>query len=229
MRGPHRARRAALCAVVVIGTTSIACTTSPPPATERPRCTVAAIGDSLMVGTLRYLGPELAAEGCGLWWHDARVGRPTSEGVAVLRGNQWRMPDVLLVGLGTNDRYDLHNFARYVDEVMAIARGRVVIWSDIAHLPIRSTLNLVLYLKSITHPNLQILAWDAPYWSTAHWRGRDGVHASDAGYAGRAALTAARVAAVVPEPPRRPTTTTTTSTSTTSTTTSTAPTTTAVP
>jgi hypothetical protein len=108
---------------------------------------------------------------------------------------------------------------------MAIARGRVVIWSDIAHLPIRSALNLVLYLKSITHPNLQILAWDAPYWSTPHWRGRDGIHASDAGYAGRAASTAALVAAVVPEPPRRPTTTT----STTSTTTSTAPTTTAVP
>jgi hypothetical protein len=198
---------------------STACT--PPPSTERPRCAVAAVGDSLTVGTVAYLGPALAAKGCRLWWHDARIGRPTREGVAVIRANWWQMPDVLVVGLGTNDRYDMHNFPRYVDEVMAAAGGRAVIWSDIAYLPIRDQLNLVLFLKALVHPNLHILAWDAPYWSNPQWRGRDDIHATDAGYAGRAALTADRVAAIVPAPPRRPATTTTSTT--TATTTSTVP------
>lgn len=151
------------------------------------------MGDSLTVGTAPLLGPELAELGCTLRWWDAAVGRRTSEGVAVLEANRSRLPRVIVVGLGTNDRYELADFAAHVDRVMVLAAGRQVVWSDVAYEPVRDHVNLVLYLKALVHPNLWLTGWDRPYWSNTRWRAADGVHATPAGYRARAELVAGDV------------------------------------
>jgi lysophospholipase L1-like esterase len=166
----------------------------PPP---DPNCTVAAIGDSLLVGTAPQLGGELAKHGCTLQWWDAMKSRRTFEGVDVLTARMDQLPAVIVVSLGTNDRYDLANFVAHVERVMALARGRQVVWTETAYPPVRDHVNGVLRQAADRYPNLVVMPWDRPYWDNPTWRGSDDVHCTKEGYRLRGALTAAWVRAAV--------------------------------
>lgn len=172
------------------------------PACQPPGgCDVALVGDSLSVGAAPYMADAVASRGCRLAWVDARVSRTTAEGVRVIQAAaaNGSLPRVLVVGLGTNDGGDPATFAAQIDAVMAAAGpGRAVVWVDIAHLPIRDRLNLTLFLKDLQYPNLVGAAWNEAYWANAGWRAGDGVHATAAGYAGRAGVSANSILAALP-------------------------------
>ena len=170
-----------------------ACEVPPPD----PACTVAAVGDSLLVGTASHLELELANRGCTLEWWDGRQSRLTAEGVEALEDNRDRLPKVIVVSLGTNDRYDLANFAAHVERVMAVAHGRKVVWTETSYGPVRSHVNGVLRRAEDRHGNLVVMSWDRPYWDHASWRGSDDVHCTKEGYRLRGVLTAVWVRAAV--------------------------------
>lgn len=166
----------------------------PPP---DPNCAVAAVGDSLLVGTAPHLGGELAKRGCTLEWWDGLKSRRTFEGVDVLTANKDRLPAVIIVSLGTNDRYDLANFAAHVERVMALAQGRQVVWTETAYGPVSDHVNGVLRQAAAKYPNLVVMPWDRSYWENPTWRGSDDIHCSKEGYRLRGILTAAWVRAAV--------------------------------
>lgn len=155
-------------------------------------CRVAALGDSLTVGVQPYLAESLEAKGCTLAWIDAKGGRKTGEGVDILaaRAANNDVPPVLIVGLGTNDRYELAHFASRVDRVMEVANGRHVIWVDNAYTPVRNHVNNVLTDRARRYPNLTLMSWNEPYWANVSWRASDNVHATPSGYKARADMMA---------------------------------------
>lgn len=172
---------------------------TPPPPADPTACDVAAVGDSLTVGVEPYLAKALSGRGCRLEWIDGKGSRRTAEGVQVLnaRAAANQLPNVLIVGLGTNDRYHQQDFAGHVDRVMQLANGRKVIWIELAYDPVKVNLNAILRSKDRQYPNLSIMAWDHRYWSTPSWRASDGIHATRAGYAARAGYMADMAQAVV--------------------------------
>jgi lysophospholipase L1-like esterase len=184
-------RRLAYIFALLLGAAALAatgCQPAPPP----PACQVGVVGDSLTVGAQPYLGAAMSKKGCTVAWVDGRTSRPTSEGVAILEAHQraGTLPRILIVGLGTNDRDWLGDFPGHVDRVMAIAAGRPVIWIDSAFGPVRDVVNGTLTVKAQQYPNLKIMSWDGPYWSTPSWRAGDNVHATAAGYQARANMMA---------------------------------------
>jgi hypothetical protein len=190
-----RRRAAAVVALVVLAGAGLpACRTI-------PGCDVALVGDSLSVGAAPYMGAAVASRGCQLAWVNARVSRTTAEGVRIIQAAaaDGSLPRVVVVGLGTNDGGDPGAFAAQIDAVMAAAGPfRSVVWVDVAHVPVRDRLNLTLFLKDLQYPNLVGAPWNEAYWANPAWRAADGVHATAAGYAGRAEVTANSLWAVVP-------------------------------
>lgn len=170
---------------------------TPPP---EKSCNVGILGDSLTVGAERFgnLTETFAREGCTIAWVDAAAGRRTSDGVALLeqRNATEQLPYALVVGLGTNDRFQLDEFSRHVDRVMELANGRKVAWIDTAHLPVRTTINAILARKARQYPDLTIIGWNEPYWANPTWRSSDGVHATTAGYLARSTLMAEHAAVI---------------------------------
>jgi lysophospholipase L1-like esterase len=180
------------CAALALVVTSCQ-PTPPPPAPAFPvGCDVGVLGDSLTVGTARYLPAELKKQGCTLAWADGVVSRTTAQGVLALqiRHSREELPAVLVVGLGTNDRYQQAAFAGHIDTIMGLAAGRPVVWVEIAHRPISANLNRILRTKAQQHRNLRVMDWNERYWAEPTWRATDDVHATPAGYLARAHLTA---------------------------------------
>jgi len=167
-------------------------------------CNVAVVGDSLTVLATPYFAPAMADQGCTLAWQDGVSGRRTAEGVDVIAANVHRLPEILVVALGTNDEFHLADFAAHVDAVMAMAAGRQVVWTESAHDPVKRHVNTVLFLKSISYPNLTVMAWDTAYWSNPTWQLEDRVHCTDLGSRARAKLSAAAVAEVFARTTPRP-------------------------
>ena len=83
-------------------------------------------------------------------------------------------------------------------EILAIAGpARCVVWANIDRPPAAGTsydgLNRVLSAGAATHRNLVVVDWRALVRSHPAWLRGDGVHATTAGYRGRAAAIAAAV------------------------------------
>ena len=163
---------------------------------ELRKCEVAVLGDSLSVGSQPHLGDALRGKGCTLAWVDAAVSRRTGDGIEALRQRiaEGEVPAVLIVGLGTNDRYQLTEFPDRVDRVMELANGRHVVWIESAYPPVHEWINATLTGRMRTHPNLTVMAWDQPYWANAEWRSTDEVHCTKEGYRARASLMAVAAA-----------------------------------
>lgn len=173
------------------------CRVTPPP---EKSCTVGVLGDSLTVGAQGpgRLEDAFEAVGCEIAWVDAATGRRTSQGVALLeeRNATEVLPYALVIGLGTNDGTEADEIGEYIDRVMALANGRKVAWIDVAHLPVRGTVNPVLALKARQYPDLSVIGWNGPYWANPSWRARDGIHATSVGYLARAELMAEHAAVI---------------------------------
>ena len=148
------------------------------------------VGDSLDVGTEPYLRSEL--RGWKVDVHD-RVGRPTAEGVEVLRALGGRLSPIVVVSLGTNDADGTEAaFRRLVDEALEAAGPETcVVWVTIVRdgEP-RHGFNDVLVEAAETHANLHLVDWASLVESDPTLLAGDLVHGSPFGYARRAQETA---------------------------------------
>jgi len=157
---------------------------------------VLVVGDSLSVGTEGPLAQLLPG------WRiktSAFTSRRTADGVAqILRVPN--LPDVVVVGLGTNDNPgQTASFAGEVQAVLnAAGPSRCVIWVNIARPPYGgvsySGFNRILDRLSLTQPNLLVVDWARISHSAPGLLGSDGVHATSQGYATRAQAIAATIA-----------------------------------
>jgi lysophospholipase L1-like esterase len=154
-------------------------------------------GDSLAEGTRRYIPRELPE------WRvtqSTAVGRHASEGDEVMRSYGSRLPHVIHVSLGTNDAPgDVNGFRDSIADVMKVAgRARCVVWANVVRPPYRGVsyrgYNRVLADESDRRENLRVLNWVRMVRRHPEWLADDGVHASAAGYRGRAKAVARAVA-----------------------------------
>lgn len=180
----------ALAAVAVVAT---ACQPpTPTPASTARSCSVGVVGDSLAVGSGPYWEAAFSSRGCRLEFVNARGGRQTSEGVAVIEmlAVAGRLPDVLVVALGTNDRIDPFYFAPKVRRVMRLAGNRPVVWVNIDKPWVETTLNLALDFAKAVYPNLWVYDWNWFADRAPQIRLGDQIHLTDGGYNLRANLIA---------------------------------------
>lgn len=182
----------ALSAVLLLG----ACQPAPPP----PRsCTAGIVGDSLThgVSTFQHSTPhaQFSARGCELAWIDGKGGRKTGEGVDIIRAKAaaGQLPYVLIVGLGTNDRYELDQFPARVDEVIRLAAGRQIIWINVRYPGVvEQRVNAVLADRERRHTNFSVIDWRSEFNRQPHWDSGDGIHATRDGYTARGQMMAER-------------------------------------
>ena len=167
---------------------------------------VLVVGDSLEVGTGPHLKRALSDREVEV---DARTGRPSPEGLQVLRSRLRPEHRVIVFDLGTNDDPSRPAVLRNsLNGALSLAGDRCLVISTLRRPPLNGV--------SVDAMNGEIdrLASSAPTVSVADWRGatetnpslmaRDGVHATPAGYADRAKLVAEAVEACDAEPVDKP-------------------------
>ena len=153
-------------------------------------------GDSLAVGTKRYIPREL--EGWRIRQSTA-VSRQAYQGADVMRSYGASLPRVIHVSLGTNDDPNqVPGFRAAVDEVMEVAgEERCVVWANIVRPPVAGKsyagYNRALARESLERDNLRIVNWARMVRRHPEWLSDDGVHVSAEGYRARAKAVARRV------------------------------------
>jgi hypothetical protein len=145
------------------------------------------VGDSLGVGTLPGLAgrPGLAIEG------DARVGRPSSEGVAVLRARLRPRHRVVVFDLGTND-WSVPELTKNLGRARRQAGARPLVVFTV-NKPGAPPFNRAIRRFAARSSGVVLVDWHAVAWR-GHLLASDGIHSSATGYAHRAALVAAVLA-----------------------------------
>lgn len=148
---------------------------------------VLVVGDSLEVGTAPYLRGRL--RGVDALAVDARVGRPSGEGLRVLRAKLSPADDVVVFDLGTNDGTPAVLGADLAGAAAAVG-DRCLVVSTIVRPRLGGPLTGVIESFASAHPNVQVVPWrETVAGSRGVIRG-DGVHATPSGYALRAKLVA---------------------------------------
>jgi lysophospholipase L1-like esterase len=160
---------------------------------ERAPTDVFVVGDSLTVGTKPWLATEAAALGVHLTGVDARSGRPTAEGLAVLRREAPTLPGTVILALGTNDLgAPPEEVAGWLREARLLVGERRLIWVNLSLDPSRRV-DLAPYrdINAALAANagqfgIELADWDA--WSRAHGidTGGDGIHYDAPSYRQRA-------------------------------------------
>jgi lysophospholipase L1-like esterase len=149
------------------------------------------LGDSLTVGARLYgdLGDALAASG---WSPEitAEDGKPVEFGIEEVRMLD-RVPPVVVVGFGTNPGPAPERFGERVDELVreltTRGAGTVVWWvPPDAGRPDRAA--RAAALRAAAGGPLVVADWPATLAAHPGWVGDDGVHYTNAGYAGLAAF-----------------------------------------
>ena len=165
------------------------------------------VGDSLTVGTRRWLPTQAARVGVTVNGVDARVGRPTAEGLAVLRREGADLPPTVLVALGTNDLEASSGEAiNWVEEARILVGTRRLIWVNVRCGPLEGIrlrqcrrINAAL-AAAATWFSVELADWDA--WADANdvATTADGIHHRAPAYRQRARFYAEAVAGVVGTP-----------------------------
>lgn len=197
MRAPRTLVAALLSLTVAVALT--ACQPPPPPPAEPKACDVAVVGDSLTVGVKPYVAKALSDRGCRLAWIDGKGNRRTFEGLEIIKARAAanQLPNVLIVGLGTNDLVPPGRLRR------PHRRGDATRDRPQGHLgrarlqPDHGEPHGILRAKDRQHPNLSIMEWDRQYSANPSWRSTDNIHATPGGYAALAALMGDMARAVV--------------------------------
>ena len=163
-------------------------TTTPDPAAALIDKRVFVEGDSLTVGIAPYLPALLTGDGWDVTI-DAEVGRLTATGLTMLAGRADEIGGTLVVALGTNDPPDPVAYAARIDEVMALAAGRRVIWVSVARAGY-DALDEALIAAQYRWSNLHVIDWRPIIATHPDLRAADGIHLTDAGYQLRAEVIA---------------------------------------
>jgi lysophospholipase L1-like esterase len=193
---------ASLAAAVAVAALVVASAEAPSPASGSTGA-VTLVGDSLNVGIEPYLPGALE----GWTIHNRNlVGRPTGEGLEVLRSEGEKLSPHVVISLGTNDGPgDVAGFRRSVREALAIAGpGRCVVWVDLA-VAGRSFqgFNAVLAEEAARSERLRVVQWSDMLAEHPEWLAADGVHGTETGYEQRAQAVAEAVRDCRPRPELR--------------------------
>lgn len=168
---------------------------------------VLVVGDSLEVGTGPHLERELADRKVEV---DARTGRPSDEGLRVLRSRLRPGHRVVVFDLGTNDDPSRPAVLQAsLSGALALAGDRCLVISTLRRPPLNGVpvdrMNAVVEGVAAGAPTVQLVDWRRATAEDPGLVAPDGVHATPAGYPQRAKLVAAAVRACDAEPaPRRP-------------------------
>jgi lysophospholipase L1-like esterase len=156
--------------------------------TPSAAASVLVVGDSLEVGSAPHLRVALGSTPVDV---DAEKGRTSSQGVRVLADLLRPDHEVVVFPLGTND-LSADAFAASLASVAQLAQERcVVVATIVRRQPPASELNRVVASLAATG-EVQVADWRAAAASPGVL-GRDGTHATGAGYALRASLLAEAV------------------------------------
>jgi lysophospholipase L1-like esterase len=153
---------------------------------------VLVVGDSLEVGTGPHLKRELADVSVTI---DARIARPSAEGVDTLRKRLRSDHEVVVFDLGINDNpAQPETLTRDLEAARELMRGRCLVVVTLISPPINgvstSALNLAVVRFAAETPNAQLVDWRAAAESDRSLLRPDGLHATAAGYQRRAELVA---------------------------------------
>jgi lysophospholipase L1-like esterase len=160
--------------------------------------TALVLGDSLAVGTRPYLAGYLPG------WrlrHVVATSFHTEDGVDRVRALGGRLPQFLVISLGTNDDpRDVSGFRAAVRSIVRTAgNGRCVVWPNIVRPPAVGAsyagYNRALAREARSAQNLRVIDWARMTRRHPAWVRRDGVHVTAAGYRARAAAVASALAA----------------------------------
>lgn len=168
----------------------------PAAAAAVPPRTVLDLGDSLSVGTDRYLRQRLPGYRIERQYD---VGLHAYDAAAIVTRARASLPGILVVSAGTND--DPRIVATFVRSVSAILRTagprRCVVWPTIARPAAVGAdyggFNRALARAASRSPNLVLVDWARIVRRHPRWLSADGVHVSAAGYRARAGAIAAAV------------------------------------
>lgn len=179
-----------------LSTVALALLLAAPAAAEAASHRLLVNGDSLAVGTKRYIPREL--EGWKVRQSTA-VSRHAYEGADVMRAYGGSLPRVIHVSLGTNDDpSQVTAFRAAIGEVMTVAgEERCVVWTNIVRPPVAGKsyagYNRALNRESRERDNLRIVNWARMVRRNPDWLADDGVHVSAEGYRARATAVARHV------------------------------------
>lgn len=163
---------------------------------------VLVVGDSLEVGTAPYLDDQLRGLSLTV---DSRNGRPSSEGVVVLRARLRAEHRVLVFDLGTNDDPSQPGIlAGNLRAAREIAAGRCLVVASVNRPPVAGAssegLNRVIRDFVAETAGAQLVDWRAAAASDPGLLSADRIHATAGGYALRARLVGAGVRACLGAP-----------------------------
>ena len=166
-----------------------------PAAAEAQSGPVLVVGDSLEVGTGPHLRRELASVPITI---DARTGRPSSEGVRVLRERLRPSHEVVVFDLGTNDDpAQTASLARNLATVRERAGDRCLVVSTVTRPPVNGVsvagMNRTVRDFVDATADVRLVDWEAATRRDPAMLAADDVHATPAGYAARARLVAAAI------------------------------------
>jgi hypothetical protein len=153
---------------------------------------VLVVGDSLQVGSGPYV--ERALPGTPVTV-DARIGRPSVEGVSVLRSRLRAAHEVVVFDLGTNnDPAAPARLGRDLAAARAIAGRRCLVVATINRPPLNGVsyaqINRVIQRFAASDPNTQLVDWRAYATRQRGLLAPDRIHATARGYAVRGQLIA---------------------------------------
>jgi hypothetical protein len=161
----------------------------PPAVAKGP---VLVVGDSLEVGTGPHLRKELGGRAVQV---DARIGRPSSEGVGVLRRRLSPSDEVVVFDLGVNDDPSQpERLAGDLRAARALAGDRCLVVATVSGPPVNgvpvSGLNRAIRAFAAQTPTVQVVDWQSTVAENPGILGRDRLHPGPEGYAARARLVA---------------------------------------
>jgi len=178
-------------------------TVVPPPALGIGDGTVYAIGDSVLLGTERWLGQVLGGWNVRL---DAKVSRRFPEGIDVLRQNQPSVGQVVVICLGHNYGGGGSSYG-YIDDIMALTAKaqRVVFITQTEWSNPQIEVNRAIYAAAARYPKIVVAPWAETIKANPQWL-FDHVHPTSAGAVALANLIAIMVGPLpsitgIPSPP----------------------------
>ncbi len=185
-----RSRRRRRRATLVVACAALGGAVIAPPALAGP-ADVLVVGDSLAVGTRRFLPPMLDGRNVVT---AAKSGITTPQGMRIVR-RELRVitPQVVIVSLGSNDGSSARRFADRLRRTMKLLPADAcVIWSTIIRPKRKGAyrgLNRVLHQAKRRDPRIVVVDWEHAVKDGAVAL-KDGLHADAAGYHYRSAMLA---------------------------------------